>query len=135
MSIQPELKTVLKRLKLSPMLPTLPDRLAYARKEKLDYAQHLELVLSDAVERRDQLLQTSARSRAGNSCDRELRGCISPVLRTLADSALRKLSSQAASACCDLLIARLTRSPSRFTCNRGVEEWIAVFDEPVLGRS
>ena len=54
MSIQPELKTVLKRLKLSGMLPTLPDRLAYARKEKLDYLQFLELVLSDEVERRDQ---------------------------------------------------------------------------------
>ena len=53
MSIQPELKTVLKRLRLSPMLATLPDRLAYARKEKLDYAQFLELVLSDEVERRD----------------------------------------------------------------------------------
>ena len=54
MSIQPELKTVLKRLKLSDMLPTLPDRLAYARKEKIDFAQFLELVLSDEVERRDQ---------------------------------------------------------------------------------
>jgi len=54
MSIQPELKTVLKRLKLSAMLATLPDRLAYARKEKLDYAEFLELVVSDEVERRDQ---------------------------------------------------------------------------------
>ena len=34
MSIQPELKTILKRLKLSGMLATLPDRVAYARKEK-----------------------------------------------------------------------------------------------------
>ena len=42
MSIQPELKTVLKRLKLSGgMLATLPDRVAYARKEKLDYGQFL----------------------------------------------------------------------------------------------
>ena len=41
MSIQPELKTFLKRLRLSPMLATLPDRLAYARNEKLDYAQFL----------------------------------------------------------------------------------------------
>ena len=54
MSIQPELKTVLKRLKLSGMLPTLPDRVAYARKEKIDFTQFLELVLSDEMERRDQ---------------------------------------------------------------------------------
>jgi DNA replication protein DnaC len=65
MSIQPELKTVLKRLRLSPMLATLPDRLAYARKEKLDYTQFLELVLSDEVERRDQKHVTNRLSAAG----------------------------------------------------------------------
>jgi DNA replication protein DnaC len=65
MSIQPELKTVLKRLRLSPMLATLPDRLAYARKEKLDYAQFLELVLSDEVERRDQKHVSNRLSAAG----------------------------------------------------------------------
>ena len=53
MQIPPELKTVLKRLKLSGILATLPDRWAYARQEKLDYPQFLELVLSDEVERRD----------------------------------------------------------------------------------
>jgi hypothetical protein len=53
MQIQPELKTVPKRLKLSGMLATLPDRWAYARQEKVDHTQFLELVLSDEVERRD----------------------------------------------------------------------------------
>ena len=53
MQIPPELKTVLKRLKLSGMLATLPDRWAYARQEKLDYPQFLERILSDEVERRD----------------------------------------------------------------------------------
>ena len=53
MEIQPELKSVLKRLRLSGILATLPDRWAYARQEKLDYPQFLELVLSDEVERRD----------------------------------------------------------------------------------
>jgi DNA replication protein DnaC len=63
--IQPELKTVLKRLKLSPMLATLPDRVAYARHEKLDYTQFLELVLSDEVERRDQKHVTTRLTVAG----------------------------------------------------------------------
>src|ERR1700730_2180182 len=53
MQIQPELKSVLKRLRLSGILATLPDRWAYARQEKLDYSQFLELVLSDEIERRD----------------------------------------------------------------------------------
>jgi DNA replication protein DnaC len=50
MEIRPELKTILKKLKLSPMLATLPDRIA--RKEKLDLLEFLELVLDDEVERR-----------------------------------------------------------------------------------
>ncbi|HEX2521587.1 MAG TPA: ATP-binding protein, partial [Terriglobia bacterium] len=37
------------------MLGTLPDRLVFARKEKLDYTEFLELVLSDEAERRNQV--------------------------------------------------------------------------------
>ena len=55
MPIQSELKTTLKRLKLSGMLSTLPDRLVFARNENLDYAEFLELVLSDEAERRQQV--------------------------------------------------------------------------------
>ena len=54
MEISNSLKTVLKRLRLSPILHTLPERLAYARKTKLDYADLLELVLQDEIDRREQ---------------------------------------------------------------------------------
>ena len=37
------------------MMNTLPDRLAFARSQKLDYAEFLELVLSDEAERRQQV--------------------------------------------------------------------------------
>jgi DNA replication protein DnaC len=53
MLIQPELQATLKRLRLSGMLATLPDRLAFARKDKLDYTDFLQLVLGDEIERRD----------------------------------------------------------------------------------
>ena len=219
MQIEPELKTVLKRLKLSGMLPTLPDRLAYARKEQIDFTQFLELVLSDEVERRghkrveirlqeagfdeectlerfdwsaqiridknrlmdlfglhfierhenatfcgpvgvgktflaqalghgacragyrvlytraDLLLKTLARSRADNSFDRELRRFITTDLLVVDDFGLRKLSNQASSDFYDLIIERHTRSSTILTSNRGVEEWMAVFDEPLLGQS
>jgi len=219
MQIQPELKTVLKRLKLSGILATLPDRWAYARQEKLEYTQFLELILSDEVERRehkhlanrlqeagfeeectlerfdwfakiridkarltelfglhfierrenvvfcgpvgvgksylaqalghaacrasyrvlfiraDQLLKTLTRSRADNSFDRELRCFISPDLLIVDDFGLKKLSSQATSDFYDLLIERHTRSSTILTSNRSVEEWMAVFDEPMLGQS
>jgi len=219
MQIPPELKTVLKRLKLSGILATLPDRWAYARQEKLDYPLILELVLSDEVERRDhvhlanrlrdagfeeectwerfdwsakirvdkarltelfglhfierhenvifcgpvgvgksffaqalghaacragyrvrfsradRLLKILARSRADNSFDRELRCFLSPDLLIVDDFALKKLSSQATSDFYDLLIERHTRSSTIITSDRSVEEWMAVFDEPMLGQS
>lgn len=219
MQIQPELKSVLKRLRLSGILATLPDRWAYARQEKLDYPQFLELVLSDEVERRDHkhlenrlqdagfeeectlerfdwsakiridkarlmelfslhfierhenvifcgpvgvgksfwaqalghaacragyrvlfirsdgLLKNLARSRADNSFDRELRSFISPDLLIVDDFALKKLSSQATSDFYDLLIERHTRSSTILTSDRGIEEWMAVFDDPMLGQS
>ena len=43
MLIQPELQATLKRLRLSGMLATLPDRLAFARQDKLDYTDFLQL--------------------------------------------------------------------------------------------
>ena len=53
MSLEPDLVTLLKRLKLGQVIPTLPDRLALARAQKLDYAAFLTLVLADEVQRRD----------------------------------------------------------------------------------
>jgi DNA replication protein DnaC len=219
MQIEPELKKVLKRLKLSGILATMPDRLAYARKEKLDYTQFLELILSDEVERRDHkhvtnrlrdagfeeectlerfdwsakiridkarlnelfglhfierrenvifcgpvgvgksflaqalghaacragyrvlftradlLLKTLAGSRADNSFDRQLRRFITPDLLVVDDFALKKLSSQTTSDFYDLLIERHTRSSTILTSNRGVEEWMSIFDEPLLAQS
>jgi len=85
--------------------------------------------------RTDQLLKTLARSRADNSFDRELRSFITPDLLVMDDFALKKLSSQATSDFYDLLIERHTRSSTIVTSNRGIDEWMAVFDEPMLGQS
>jgi hypothetical protein len=52
-SIDPELKTLLRRVKRGRCLDTLPERLALARAEQLPHAQFLQLVLADEVERRD----------------------------------------------------------------------------------
>lgn len=53
MEIKPSLKTVLRRLRLSGLLPTLPDRMAYAAKTKLALSDFLELALQDEIDRRD----------------------------------------------------------------------------------
>ena len=47
-----ELTPLLKSLKLGAMAATLPERIALARREQLDYASFLEIILSDEVNRR-----------------------------------------------------------------------------------
>lgn len=47
-----ELRQYLKKLRLSPMLATLPERAAYAKGNKLTHLEFLELLLADEVERR-----------------------------------------------------------------------------------
>jgi DNA replication protein DnaC len=51
--ISPDLKAVLRRLKLGRLLDTLPERLVLARQQKLPHQDLLLLVLSDEVSRRD----------------------------------------------------------------------------------
>ena len=55
MNLEPDLLRLLKRLKLGQVVPTLPDRLALARAQKLDYTAFLTLILADEVQRRDGL--------------------------------------------------------------------------------
>jgi len=47
-----ELKHILKKLRLSGILITLQDRIAYAKAQKLPYAEFLELILQDELSRR-----------------------------------------------------------------------------------
>jgi DNA replication protein DnaC len=53
--ISPDLRTVLRRLKLSRVLDTLPERLTLARQQKMPPHDLLLLILSDEVARRDSL--------------------------------------------------------------------------------
>jgi DNA replication protein DnaC len=62
--ISTDLKAVLRRLKLSRMLDTLPERLTLARQQKLPLQDFLLLALSDEVTRRDGL---SAQLRAAKA--------------------------------------------------------------------
>ena len=47
-----DLTPLLKRVQLGPMAATLPERIALARRDQLDYASFLEIILSDEVNRR-----------------------------------------------------------------------------------
>jgi DNA replication protein DnaC len=63
--IKPSLTTVLKRLRLSGVLATLPDRVAYARKAKLSECDLIELILQDEIDRRDHKTLALRLQRAG----------------------------------------------------------------------
>jgi DNA replication protein DnaC len=52
-AISPDLKAVLRRLKLSPVLDVLPERLTLARQQKMPHQDLLLLVLQDEITRRD----------------------------------------------------------------------------------
>ena len=62
--ISPDLKTVLRRLRLGRMLDTLPERFTLARQQKLPHADFLLLVLADEVARRDSQSATLRAQRA-----------------------------------------------------------------------
>ena len=63
-SVSPELKSLMRRLKLGQLLDTLPERLALARTHDLSHAEFLEHLFSDEVQRRD---ASSATRRARNA--------------------------------------------------------------------
>ena len=63
-AISTDLKTVLRRLKLSRMLDTLPERFTLARQQKLPPHDFLLLVLSDEASRRDSQATTLRAQRA-----------------------------------------------------------------------
>jgi DNA replication protein DnaC len=53
--ISPDLKTILRRLRLSRILDTLPERLTLGRQQKMPHQDWLLLILSDEATRRDSL--------------------------------------------------------------------------------
>ena len=219
MEITPALKTVLKRLKLSGVLPTLPDRIAYARKSKLSELQFLELALQDEIDRRDQhnltqrltragfeeeqtfeafdwdapitfdrdrvrdllglgfverqedviflgpvgvgktllacalghaacraghdvlflradrLFQLLLQARADHSTDKALRRLLTPDVLIVDDFGLRRLDARQSSDFYEVVLERHRRASTILTSNRTIDEWIPLFDDPILAQS
>ena len=214
-----ELTPLLKRLKLGNMAPTLPERIALARRDQLDYASFLEIILSDEVSRRenrrievrvrsagfeetcrledfdwsaaitldrrlldavfsleflsrhehvllvgpagvgktflaqglgfsavrachtvrflhaDDFFRAMTQARVDNSLDRTFRSFLSPDLLILDDLGLHRLTGQQSADLYELIISRHRASSFVITSNRAVEEWLSLFDDPILGNS
>jgi len=214
-----ELKPLLKRLRLGYLLNTLPERLALARRDQLDYAAFLEIILADEGTRRDNqnmemhlqqagfedvcrleefdwtsqvtldrrlldtvfsleflqrhenvilvgpvgvgksflvqaigyavvraghsvrfiradaFFRTLAQARVDHTLEKTLRTFLSPDLLILDDFGLQKLTAQQSTDLYELIIARHRQSSFAITSNRAVEEWLGLFDDPILGNS
>ena len=219
MEISSSLKTVMKRLKLSGILPMLPDRVAYARKSKLSELDFLELALQDEIDRRDQknlavrlgragfeeeqtleafdwdapitfdrdrvrdlfglgfierqedavllgpvgvgktflasalghaacragydvlflradrLFQLLLQSRADHSTEKVLRRLLAPDVLILDDFGLRRLDARQSSDFYEVVLERHRRASTIVTSNRTIDEWIPLFDDPILAQS
>ena len=64
-TVSPELKVLMRRLKLGQLIDTLPERLALARSHDLTHTEFLEQLFSDEVTRRD-AASTGLRARAAH---------------------------------------------------------------------
>ena len=61
-TVSPELRGLLRRVKLGKLLDTLPERLALAKTNQLGHGEFLELVLADEVTRRETTADRRARA-------------------------------------------------------------------------
>lgn len=85
--------------------------------------------------RADALLKSLTQARADHSFEKEFRRYLAPSLLIVDDFGLRKLSAQQSADLYELIVARHRRASFVFTSNRAVEEWLGLFDDPILGNS
>ena len=219
MTRNPDLAPLLKTLKLSAMLDTLPERIALARRDQLDYAAFLEIILADEVSRRenqrvqtrlhragfeescrledfdwtaeitldrrlldaafsldfiarhehvllmgpagvgksflaqalgyaavragytvrfshaDDFFKSMNQARVDNSVDKAFRSFLAPDLLILDDLGLHRLSAQQSSDLYQLIVGKHRASSFVITSNRAIEEWLGLFNDPILGNS
>ena len=83
----------------------------------------------------DNYFRSMAQARVDNVVDRTFRSFLSPDLLILDDLGLHRLTSQQSADLYQLIISRHRVSSFVITSNRAVEEWLSLFDDPILGSS
>ena len=76
-----------------------------------------------------------AQARVDNSVDRTFRSFLATDLLILDDLGLHRLTAQQSADLYQLIINRHPASSFIITSNRAVEEWLTLFDDPILGNS
>jgi DNA replication protein DnaC len=85
--------------------------------------------------RAEQMLKELKQSQADHSREKALRRLLSPDLLIVDDFGLRRLDATQSSDIYEVIIERHRRTSTIFSSNRAVEEWIPLFDDPILAQS
>jgi DNA replication protein DnaC len=85
--------------------------------------------------RSDELMKRINQSRADNSTERVIRSLLAPDLLIIDDFGLKRLNAQQSSDFYEVVIERHRRASTIVTSNRAIEEWIPLFDDPILAQS
>ena len=83
----------------------------------------------------DDFFRAMGQARVDNSVDRAFRSFLAPDLLILDDLGLHRLTAQQSADLYELIINRHRASSFIITSNRTVEEWLSLFDDPILGNS
>jgi DNA replication protein DnaC len=85
--------------------------------------------------RADSLFKDLAQARIDHSFEKAFRRYLTPELLIVDDFGLHRLTAQQSQDLYELIIERHRRSSFVFTSNRSVDEWLGLFDDPILGNS
>ena len=85
--------------------------------------------------RADRMFQWLNQSRADHSTEKMLRRLLAPDLLIVDDFGLRRLTAQQSSDLYEVILERHRRSSTIVTSNRTIDEWIPLFDDPILAQS
>ena len=83
----------------------------------------------------DDYFRSMSQARVDNSVDPTFRSFLAPDLLILDDLGLHRLTGQQSADLYELIISRHRVSSFVITSNRAVEEWLSLFDDPILGNS
>jgi DNA replication protein DnaC len=85
--------------------------------------------------RADRLLKSLNQARGDHSFEAVFRSYLAPDLLVMDDFGLQRLTAQQSQDLYELIIERHRRSSFVVTSNRSVDEWLSLFDDPILGNS
>ena len=85
--------------------------------------------------RADAMFKRLHQSRADHSTEKERRRLLAPDVLVVDDFGLRRLNSEQSSDFYELVLERHRRSSTIVTTNRTIEEWVPLFDDPILANS